>query len=90
MENKENYFFFSAFIRGFTSEDDANQQFKLINKANKNKTVLFTVNFLHHYEKLSQAENNGFYIFKNPDEEIKKKGDVLFNIMTSFKLASKT
>ena len=45
MDGKDNYFFFSAFIRGFTQENLARQEFKAINKNNKGKSVLFTVNF---------------------------------------------
>lgn len=51
---------------------------------------MFTVNFPYNYSSLNSAENNGFYIVQNADAETKKKGDVLFNIMTSFKLSNKT
>jgi hypothetical protein len=86
MEGNENYFFFSAFMRGFTDEQCAREAMKSINKNNKGKTFLFTVNFPYSPDNLNSAENNGFYICKNPDAEVKKKGDVLFNIMSSFKL----
>ena len=90
MDGKENYFFFSAFIRGFTVEEHARQQFKTINKGNKDKTILFTINFPYDYNKLNPAENNGFYICQDADDEVKKQGDVLFNIMSSFKLSGNT
>jgi hypothetical protein len=77
-------------MRGFTNEDLARQAFKNISKANKGKTFLFVVNFPYDYSTLNLAENNGFYICQNPDEEIQKKGDVIFNIMSSFKLNSKS
>ena len=68
MDGKDNYFFFSAFIRGFTQENLARQEFKAINKNNKGKSVLFTVNFPQDYSKLSKEENNGFVVCENADE----------------------
>jgi hypothetical protein len=76
-------------MKGFTSENHARKQFNKIQGENKkngsNKTVFFfTVNFPFQAEKMETKHDYGFYI--NPDESMKPEGDVLFNIMNSFKV----
>jgi hypothetical protein len=79
-------------MKGYTDSKCANEAAKASRESNKNKqnTFVFTVNFPYDYSKLNTEENKGFYIYKEATPEIKKKGDVIFNIMSSFKLNSKT
>jgi hypothetical protein len=36
---------------------------------------------------MESAYDNGYYIYPNADLAIKKEGDVIFNIMNTFKVA---
>ena len=88
MKGEECCFCFSVFMKGFTSESKARAQFNKIKKEGKDSertAFFFTANFKYKHDKMEAKYDYGFYV--NPEESAKAEGDVLFNIMNTFKVA---
>ena len=80
---------FAIFMRGFTDAKAAQAKLKeLKGQCPGKKVIKFIVSFPDK-KVLKKDSDHGYYISKEQNEHTQKEGNVLFNIMNTFKVTSK-